>query len=316
MEKSNSLDGRVRSRRDFFANAGAALAAAGAVGSLNAQTTGGGDLDILNFALRLERLEAAFYTQGLARFAASDFANSTFVKSLTGTQAANAYSYFQTIQQQEMSHVAQLSGVIAQMGGTAPPPDCYAFSPYGTDLTTFKNVDSFVAAGMLLENTGVMAYDGAIALISAAPLRTAAATIATVEARHAAYLNQLNGVIPFPAAYDTAGAAGDILAVATKFIANCGIFPPNAVAGPKGVTATAQGFKLDATKSTTAAGGPVTSYLWEAVLGSNAKVSDGNSPTPTVTFNAGAGVYTFVLLVMDAFGNNSADTLKVTYTGS
>lgn len=320
MENSNGLGIRARSRRDFFASAGAALATAGVVGSgvvgnLQAQTTANGDIDILNFALRLERLEAAFYTQGLARFSATDFGNSALVKSIGGL-SGSVYSLFQNIQQHEMTHVAQISGVITQLGGTLVPPDCYSFSAYGTDFTTFKTVESFIAVAMVLENTGVMAYDGAIALITSPTIRTAAATIATVEARHASYLNLLNGQNPFPAAFDTPATAADILAAASKFIANCGIFPPNAVAGPKNATATAQGFQLDGSKSTTAGGGPVTSYLWEAVLGSNAKVSDGNNPKPTVTFNGGPGLYTFVLLVTDSFGNNSTDTVKVNYTGS
>jgi Ferritin-like domain len=53
-----------------------------------------------------------------------------------------------------------------------------------------------------LENTGVSAYDGAIAHISAAKLLTVGATIATVEARHASYLNLLNRDVPFPSAFD------------------------------------------------------------------------------------------------------------------
>ena len=54
----------------------------------------------------------------------------------------------------------------------------------------------------LLENTGVKAYDGAIAHVEAEPLLTAGATIATVEARHASYLNLINGYQPFPSAFD------------------------------------------------------------------------------------------------------------------
>ncbi len=315
MEKSITLEGKTRSRRDFFAGAGAALAAAGVVGNLQAQTTTGGDVDILNFALRLERLEAAFYTQGLAKFGPGDFANSGFVKAF-GPLGGGVYPLFQAIQQHEVTHVSQLSAVITQLGGTLAPPDCYAFSQYGSDLTTLKSVDSFIAVAMVLENTGVSAYDGAIALVQSPTIRTAAATIATVEARHASYLNLLNGVSPFPAAFDTAATAADILTAASKFISNCGAFPPNAVAGPKNATATSQGFQLDATKSTTASGGPVSSYFFEPVLGSNAVLSDPRSPTPKVTFNGGPGIYTFVLLVMDAFGNNSTDTVKVNYTGS
>ncbi len=58
----------------------------------------------------------------------------------------------------------------------------------------------------VFENTGVKAYDGAPAHIECAKLLTAGATIATVEACHASYLNLLNRDIPFPAPFDRAVA--------------------------------------------------------------------------------------------------------------
>jgi len=42
----------------------------------------------------------------------------------------------------------------------------------------------------------VQAYDGAIAMISAAALKSAGANIATVEARHVAHLQLLNSSLP------------------------------------------------------------------------------------------------------------------------
>ena len=56
----------------------------------------------------------------------------------------------------------------------------------------------------VLENTGVKAYDGAIAHIESAALLTAGATIATVEARHASYLNLINAMSRSPGAFDNA----------------------------------------------------------------------------------------------------------------
>jgi hypothetical protein len=54
-----------------------------------------------------------------------------------------------------------------------------------------------------LENVGVSAYDGTLAFLTSPQLQTTGATIASVEARHAAYLNLLRGMIPFPDALDT-----------------------------------------------------------------------------------------------------------------
>ena len=41
-------------------------------------------------------------------------------------------------------------------------PGLLCLFPLGSDVTSFKSADSFVAVAMALENTGVMAYDGAI----------------------------------------------------------------------------------------------------------------------------------------------------------
>lgn len=323
MNQVATLDERARSRRNFFASAGAVLATAGIVGTLEAQTTGNPDVDILNFALRLERLEASFYQQGLQRFSAADFSNAAFAQNFTATQVASAYTFFQTIAAHEMTHVMQISATIVSLGGKLAPTDCYGFQPYGGDTQTFRTVDNFVITAALLENTGVMAYDGAIASISAPNLRTVAATVATVEARHAAYLNLLNGQSPFPNAFDSTATANDILTVASKFLTGCSVFPPNAVGGPLGptpgtfaTTSQKSGFALDATQSTAADGSAIVSYLWETVLGTNATVQNALNPRPTVTFNGGPGLYVFSVMVTDRFGNNSNAFVKINYTGA
>ncbi len=62
-----------------------------------------------------------------------------------------------------------------------------------------------------------MTYDGEIARITTPWPRTTAATIATVEARHAAYLNFVNGDSPFPDAFDEPKSQAEILAAASGF---------------------------------------------------------------------------------------------------
>jgi rubrerythrin len=312
-----SVDNDARSRRNFFAKAGAFLTAAGVAPVLLQAQTLNSDIDILNYALRLERLELSFYTIGLSKFAATDFAASAFAKNLTAAQAANSYTYLQAIQQHEMSHVSQIAAAITALGGTAVPTDCYGFQPYGNDNKTFLNADSFIAVAMVLENTGVMAYDGAISLIQSATLRTTAATIATIEARHAAYLNELNGLIPFPNAYDTPASAATVLTAASAFLANCSTFPAVAVAGPQNSTTSSKTLQLNSTGSQSAGGNiPIVSYTWETVLGNNASVQNPNSPNPVVTFLGGPGTYTFALVIVDAAGNTGTTQLKVIYTGA
>ena len=171
------------------------------------------DIDILNYALTLEHLENAFYRDGLKKFSKKDFRKSKFIRKLDDDLGENVYPYFQLIADHERGHVETLTAVIISLGGTPVSELCYDFG--------YKKVEEFVAVAQLLENTGVMAYDGAIHLICSPELRTAGATIATVEARHASYLNLLNGAVPFPLAFDVPKTMAEILAAAGGFIVPC-----------------------------------------------------------------------------------------------
>ncbi len=205
-------------RRSFLGRSviGAGGALALAAPSAEAQSAAG-DIDILNYALTLEHLEAAFYRDGVNRFGFEEFVNGSFNNNFTGdpTQGLSLgiYDFFRAIRDHEQTHVNTLIQVIRSLGGTPVAACRYNFG--------YSTVDQFVAVAQALENTGVMAYDGAIALIQAPALKTAAATIATVEARHAAMLNLLNGASPFPAAFDTPRTMAEILAIAGRFIVAC-----------------------------------------------------------------------------------------------
>jgi len=180
--------------------------------SLSAQTAPP-DLTLLNFAMTLENLEAAFYTQGLAQFSSTDFNNSTFVQNFGTIIGGDVYAYLSLIRNHEAAHVRTLQSLITGLGGTPAKPCTYNFG--------YKTADEFLSVAAILENTGVMAYDGALSQITTASLKTAAATIATVEARHASYLNLLVGTSPFPNSFDTPATSATILAAAGKYITAC-----------------------------------------------------------------------------------------------
>jgi rubrerythrin len=163
-----------------------------------------GDIAVLNYALTLEHLEYAFYRDGLDQFNAGVFAGFP----------AGTRDLFLEIRDHEQAHVDALTQTIQDLGGTPVAEACYDFG-YGND------VNAFVDVAQLLENTGVMAYDGAIASIKSGDLQTTGASIATVEARHASYLNSLNGDDPFPDAFDTPKTQEEILAAAGGFIVDC-----------------------------------------------------------------------------------------------
>lgn len=159
------------------------------------------DVAVLNYALTLERLEADFYVSGLQRFGQSDFA---------GFGVASLYDRLRDIRDHEVAHVNTLTTVIQGLGGRPVTGGAFAFG--------VTDARSFLRIGQVLENTGVTAYDGAVALLRTPQLQTAGATIATVEARHAAFLNFINGDNPFPSATDTPRTPADILTAIKPFV--------------------------------------------------------------------------------------------------
>ncbi len=209
----------LSSRRGFLASS-AALLGGGALlaalpGVAKAHTTSGytSDVDILNYALTLERLEATFYRRVLNRFGMKEFEGARVFDGLGGYVRNSIYENFRLISEHEDIHVATLVSVIKSLGGKPVPPVGYDFG--------VSNVADALRVAKLLENTGVKAYDGAIAHIEAAELLTAGATIATVEARHASYLNLISRAVPFPGAFDEAVAPRQICrTVDQAFITN------------------------------------------------------------------------------------------------
>lgn len=310
-ENSSTADVvQARSRRGFMAGTAAVAAAAFATKAV-AQSMGGStgtgqapsDLDILNYALTLELLEATFYTQGLNTFTAADFSKAAYVPVVGNRVAGAVYDNLRTIRDHENIHVSTLTSVIRSLGGTPVSACTYNFG--------YKTPDEFLAVGMALENTGVMAYDGAVNMIRNKDLITAGATIATVEARHAAYLNLLNSAIPFPMAFDTAQTMSQILSTARQFIGSCPM--TLAIAAPKNLTTTNKQISLDGTASVSGTSGALT-YSWRVVSGS-AALFNPTSPTPIVQFNGGTMTYVFELTVTDAAGNSMKDTVSVQYVG-
>ncbi len=180
-------------------------------------TNGGGgvtDVEILNYALTLERLEYEFYRQNLRRFSEGEIEGAAIFEGFGRKVRSQIYENLVRIRNHEKTHVETLSAVIKKLGGDPVPACEYDFDVNG--------VADFVATAQVLEDTGVMAYDGAIAYIDKPGLQTAGATIATVEARHAAYLRLLNGEVPFPKPFDEPKAPQAVCELVHKtFITEC-----------------------------------------------------------------------------------------------
>jgi hypothetical protein len=312
------------SRRNWCTRS-AALFGAGAISSIRARAQmtpqTAFDVTLLNFALRLENLESAFYQTGLAMFAAADFQNSMAVQSIGGSKiGASIYSYLNEIAQIEQNHVAMLIQIVYSLDGTPQAPDCYNFP-----MTT---ADSFLQLAQTIENTVVMAYAGIVvpqfetsnATVTNLTLQSMVATIATVEARHAAYFNLLNLVSPFPNPLDNTQTMDQTLSAIKPFLIDGCSGPPVpltlAVAGPakQSIITTHQAtVQLDGSLSTSATGKPLT-YLWQQDLGSpTAQIINDQFVIATAVLIGGAGEYTITLRVTDSLGNSDQDTIKIIY---
>lgn len=158
-------------------------------------------MDVLNYALTLEHLEYSFYRDGVGLFT---FGNDSRGASIDANLAA--------IRDHEKAHVDALTEAITGLGGEPVAEATYDFGDAYTDPA------AFLATAMALENTGVSAYDGAGQYIDDPDLLTAAGSIVAVEARHASYLNLLNGQVPFPDAFEKPLTKDEVLAIAGPFI--------------------------------------------------------------------------------------------------
>ena len=215
------------SRQDFVRGQMSALSAPQALGALNnrwayaAPGDFGSDIDVLNYALTLEYLEAAFYQQG----------------NQAGLLDGVEKDYLATIQADEEFHVKALTDTIVSLGGT---PVAAPWVDFGG---SFADRNSYLTTSVTFENVGVGAYLGAAGFIKDRAILQAAAGIFGVEARHAAVVaNLLNlpaegGV--YKGAFETPIAKADVLAAVTPFLSQMsGGMPAGAPDTGGGSTAT------------------------------------------------------------------------------
>ncbi len=147
------------------------------------------DVDILQFALTLEHLEAAMYRKMLA------------ANILTGKEL----QYFQSFGQHEAAHVNGLTQGL-QAAGVEP---AMAMAEY--QFPAFDSRQAILDFAKVAEDIGVGAYQGAAAAISNKDYLAVAGSIVQVEARHAAIINLLLGMDPVPAAVTSSLTVDEVL---------------------------------------------------------------------------------------------------------
>lgn len=175
---------KVSERRHIFKSFGSKVALAAlpfALGSIFKKAYGQSPssiLEVLNYALTLEYLEAAFYEQGLASAGL-----------IPAGAPAGAIS---TIGAHETAHVNFLRAAIAGAGGTAVSTPEFDFTAGGAFADVFTNYATFLAVAQTFEDTGVRAYKGQAAKLAGNnEVLTAALNIHSVEARHASHIRQM-----------------------------------------------------------------------------------------------------------------------------
>lgn len=158
---------------------------------------GKGDIGILNYALTLEYLEAAFYNEATAN---------NNKKSFLKTAAEKAFLKQTTAD--ENAHVKFLKKALGKKAVAAPKVDFGA---------TTASRDSFIKTAVALENTGVGAYSGQALNIASPAYIAAALSIWSIEARHASVAGLL--LKPIPAnispngAFDKPKTADEVLKI-------------------------------------------------------------------------------------------------------
>jgi hypothetical protein len=129
---------------------------------------GKGDVGILNYALTLEYLEAAFYNGATA-------ANLPL--------SAQGAAFLKVVTKDENAHVKFLKTALGSKAAKEPK-----FNFKGANT----NAEMFMKTAQVLENTGVHAYSGQALNIKNPAYVKAAVSILTIEARHASVIGLLN----------------------------------------------------------------------------------------------------------------------------
>jgi ferritin-like protein len=178
---------------------GSALAWNGGGGGVHGRPPrefGRGDIGILNYALTLEYLEAAFYNEASVHGAISDPQTKVFLETVT---------------QDENAHVAFLKEALGSAAVAEPSFDFRGIP---------ENQAKFQQTAFVLENTGVHAYLGQITNIRNPAYLAAAGSIALVEGRHASVIGLIidestAGIVP-NGPFDTPYTADEVLKDVTE----------------------------------------------------------------------------------------------------
>ena len=153
------------------------------------------DVSILNYALRLEYLQASFYTEAEQS------------EALSGKTAQAA----RVVGATERAHVEAFLDLLGSKAVKRPTFDFQG---------TTEQQTAFLKTAVALEDLAVAAYKGQAPKLQSNAVLAAAVGIHSVEARHAAWMRALFGVTPAVNAFDQPASRASVgrIVASTQFI--------------------------------------------------------------------------------------------------
>lgn len=138
---------------------------------------GGGDFGVLTYAYALEQLEADFYTKVITNPGFSSF-------------TTEAKDILNDLHKHEVIHREFFKAALTE---ALPNPETQLLPSLSFAYTgvNFGNQESVIDTAIVLEDTGVAAYNGAGKIITDSAYLVIAGQIVSVEARHAAAVRDL-----------------------------------------------------------------------------------------------------------------------------
>jgi hypothetical protein len=185
------------SRAGFIgAGLGASLALLGlGATEAGARQASAGDLEILNYALTLEYLQAAYYTEA----------------ERMGALRGRTERAAQVVGAVERAHVKAFNDLLGKKAVKRP-----AFDFQGVT----EKPQAFLKTAVAFEDLAVAAYKGQATRLQADSALAAAVAIHSVEARHAAWMRYLFGANPARSAFDEPSSKREVTQIvrSTNFI--------------------------------------------------------------------------------------------------
>jgi hypothetical protein len=187
------------SRADFLRKAAVGSAALLAAAALpeRARAVSSNDVDILNYALTLEYLQASFYTE-------TERAGALVGKAKDAARVVGAV---------ERAHVKAFRRALGTAAVKRPSFDFRGVT---------ESQRPFLRTAVAFEDLAVAAYKGQAPKLQAKSVLAIALSIHSVEARHAAWMRYLFGIVPAERAFDLPAAKPAVLrtVAATHFISS------------------------------------------------------------------------------------------------